>query len=137
MTIGNLAVGQLDRVVGELVVVLIRLDAHERQCQQDGAGMEKLEPAKLAHLARGPGHHGRDTRSDEDHGVRRPHRNIEPPMGPITFHRSHAQQDIRREERAEQHDFRGQKEPDADFGVVKAGVLPRLDDVGENFRGHG
>src|SRR5258707_882180 len=47
--------------------------------------MEKLETAKLAHLARGPRHHRRDTRSDEDHSVGCPDWNIKPPMRPKTF----------------------------------------------------
>ena len=46
--------------------------------------------------------------------------------------RADAQQDVGGEQRAEQHDFRREKQPDADLGVVKAGVRARLDCVG-NF----
>src|SRR5256885_1773770 len=88
MTIGNLAVGQLDRVMSELVVVLIGFNAHKGQSQQDGARMEKLETAKLVHLAGGPGHNCRNTRGDQDDSVRRAHWNIEPSMRPIPFHRA-------------------------------------------------
>jgi len=49
-------------------------------------------------------------------------RDIQPAARPVALRSAHAQQDVRREQRAEQHDFRGQEEPDADLGVVKAGV---------------
>ena len=40
-----------------------------------------------------------------------------------------ANQDVARKQRAEQHDFRGQEQPDADLAVVQAGVGPDLDGV--------
>ena len=119
--------------MGELVVIFVGLDADEGQRQEDGAGMKKLEPAKLVHLARGPSHHRRYTGSDEHHSVGSADRDVEPAVRPITFRRADPQQNVRGEERAEEHDFGGQKQPDADFGVVKAGILARLDDVGEDF----
>src|SRR5205823_13127847 len=39
-----------------LALTFVGIKSYERQREQDGAGMEKLEPAVLVHLARGPCH---------------------------------------------------------------------------------
>src|SRR5439155_18343724 len=43
--------------------------------------------------------------------------------------RAHAQQDVRREQSAEQHHLRRQKQPDAELAVVQPGVGSRFDRV--------
>ena len=44
------------------------------------------------------------------------------PCGQLPGVGADAQQDVGGKQRAEQHDFGSQKEPDADFGVEQAGV---------------
>src|ERR1041385_1668394 len=56
-------------------------------------------------------------------------------MRPQILRRGDPQQNVRGEERAEEHHFGGEKEPDADFSVVKASVGPCFASVGDfHFR---
>ena len=48
----------------------------------------------------------------------------------LSVRRADAKQDVRGKQGAKQHHFRGEEEPDADLGVIKAGVLARLYCVG-------
>ncbi len=41
------------------------------------------------------------------------------------------QNDVGRKERSEEHDFRREEKPDSNLGIVKAGVLAGLYDVGD------
>src|SRR5437867_5347434 len=120
--------------MGEFIVVFEGLDADEGQGEEDGAGVKELETAKLVHLARGPGHDGSDAGGDEDNRVGRADGNVEPTVGPVAFGSAHAQQDVGGKQGAEEHDFGAKEQPNADLGVVEAGVLAGLDDVGEDFR---
>ena len=56
------------------------------------------------------------------------------PCGQVPGRRADAQQDVGGEQPAEEHHFGGQEQPDADLGVVEAGVGPGLNCVG-NFHG--
>jgi len=64
-------------------------------------------------------------------GVERAETDVKPAMGPHTLIRADAQQHISGEESAEEHDFRGQEEPDADLGVIDAGIRPGFYSVGD------
>ena len=109
------------------VMVFIRLDAEERQRQQQGAGVEKLELAELIGLARDPGEQRGDGRECEDDGVGRAERNTQPAVRPLFG--ADAQQDVGGKKPAKEHDLGRQKQPDADLGIVKAGVRPGADGV--------
>ena len=61
-----------------------------------------------------------------------PSRTFEPAVRPGAGRGADAQQDVGGKEPAEQHDFGREKKPDAELGVVKAGVRPGLNCVG-NF----
>ena len=52
-------------------------------------------------------------------------------MRPVNGIGPDAQQDIGGKERAEEHDFGGQKEPDANLGIEEAGVGSRLNCIGD------
>ena len=54
MAVGEFAVGQLDFVMNQLVMVFIGFDAQKCQRQQNGAGVEEFELAEVAGPCRPP-----------------------------------------------------------------------------------
>ena len=115
---------QPDFVVPELFPVLIRLDPKEPKSAENGYRLVFSVGGEVAHLQGGPAQHDRDTGSNEHRGVERADGDVEQPMRPGAGVRADAQQDVGGEERAEEHDFRSEKQPDADLGVVEAGIRP-------------
>ena len=70
-----------------------------------------------------------DGGGDQHEGVERGGPDVEQLPAARPRRRAGAQQDQRREERAEEHDLGGEEEPDAELGVVDAGVGARGDVV--------
>src|SRR5215469_5732747 len=106
----------------EFVMIFVGFDAEEDQGAQKCDGVEELELSKVVHLQGSPGHDRGDGRSDEYDGIGRAEWDVQPTVRPVAFWRTDPQEDVARKQSAEQHHFRCEKEPDADFGVVEAGV---------------
>ena len=84
-------------------------------------------PAPVVHLERRPRHHHRHRGTDQDDRVDGAERHAQLAVRP--FHRADAQQDVGGEQRAEQHHFGRQEQPDPELAVRQARVGPGFDCV--------
>jgi hypothetical protein len=73
--------------------------------------------------------HG-DARADEQAGVGEAGGNALDVLRPRALVGAEAHEEVGGEERAEEHDLRGEEEPDAELAVVESRVGPRGDCVG-------
>ena len=122
------AVGKLHGVMSELGLVLQGLVEHEDTGAEHGDGHVDAVPAELAQLQHGPSHDDRDGGGDEHDRVDEAERDIEVRHGPWIIG-TNAEEDVGGEQAAEEHDFRSEEEPDADLGVVEAGVRPGVNGI--------
>jgi hypothetical protein len=67
--------------------------------------------------------------TNQDHRIHGGQRDVQVlvPVGPCR--RTDPEEDVRGEQRAEEHHFRRQEEPDPELRVVDAGVRPRFDGI--------
>src|SRR6185437_1991929 len=101
-------------------------DSEKRQRAKQGAGMEKFEFAELPDFARCPCEQRGDGREREDNCVSRAEANVEPAVWPIAVFGADAQQHVSRKKSAEEHDFGREEKPNAELGIVNAGVRSGL-----------
>ena len=110
----------------ELVAVLEVLDHEEDEPEEDRPPHVDPERPEVAAHQRRPGHHHRDRGRNQDDRVERRERDVQNRVSPRPARRARPDQDVARKQGAEQHDLRGQEEPDADLAVGQTGVAPHL-----------
>ena len=113
--------------VGAKVIELLRplvgqLDDEKEDAAEDRDPHVNPVGRQSAHFERGPREHDRDRRSDQDSGIHRSDRHVEEAVWPVTGLGIKSQEDVGGEKSPEEHDFRGEKKPDTDLGIPKAGV---------------
>ena len=131
VAVGDASVFERDFVVVEFVVVLVCLDAQEDHRAEHGDGLVPAVFLPLVHFQAGPGQDIGDAGGDQDNRIKAAQAPIQPVAGPGAGIGADAQKNVGREQRAEEHDFGGQEQPDADLRVVKAGVRPAFNCVGD------
>ena len=121
----------------EMVAVFEVLDHEEDEPEQDRRPhVDPKGPEAAAHQRR-PGHDHRDGGRNQDDRVERGERDVQNRVSPRPARRPRPDQDVAREQGSEQHDLRGEEEPDADLAVGQTGVAPNLDGVGDVHRESG
>jgi hypothetical protein len=104
-------------------------DRYFQLCIPEG-DLAQAELEEVVALQGRPGHHHRHGRADQHDRIGRRQRDVEVLTAVRPDRRAGAQEDVRREQGAEEHDLRGEEQPDADLAVVEAGVRPHRDGVG-------
>ena len=109
------------------VIVFLRpfvteFDHEKDDATEDGDPHVNLVARELPHFQRGPRQDHRDGRGDENRGIECSHRNIEQAVRPVTRLGIEPEENVSGKKSAEEHDFRGEKKPDADLGVPKPGI---------------
>ncbi len=126
---GEKVVGAGKEPALELVAVFEVLDHEEDAPEQDRRPHVDPKGAEAAAHQRRPGHDHRDGGRNQDDRVERGERDVQNRVSPRPDRRPRPDQDVARKQGPEQHDLRGQEEPDADLAVGETGVAAHLDGV--------
>ena len=129
VAVEHAAVREANRPVGELAVIFVSFDPEKHQRAEQRQPHANLVLAVLTHFQEGPGKDHRDRRENENEGVDETWQHAELMDRPWVVG-ANAQKDVAGEQPAKKHDLGGEKEPNANFGIPKAGIRPGRDGVG-------
>ncbi len=131
MAVGNFAVGQLDFVVNPFVVVFIHLMHRNVSASRMVQAWKNLNLPNWRTLHAAQASSVVMAESASSSVLMVPSVTLSQPCGQVPGLRADAQQNVGGKKSAEEHHFGRQKQPDAELGVVNAGVRPVFNCVGD------